>query len=51
MKRSTVLGAYQKELCASKFCICSRGKTQVGGVCLAESMAFGCVPGKKKEGV
>ncbi|KAJ6289319.1 hypothetical protein OIU76_025184 [Salix suchowensis] len=39
-----VLGAYQKESCASKCCICPRGKTQVGGVCLAESMAFGCVP-------
>ncbi|KAJ6741077.1 hypothetical protein OIU79_001078, partial [Salix purpurea] len=44
MKRSSVLGAYQKESCASKCCICPRGKTQVGGVCLAESMAFGCVP-------
>ncbi|KAJ6419204.1 hypothetical protein OIU84_029339 [Salix udensis] len=44
MKRSSVLGAYQQESCAGKFCICPRGKTQVGGVCLAESMAFGCVP-------
>ncbi|XP_011005595.1 PREDICTED: probable glycosyltransferase At3g07620 isoform X2 [Populus euphratica] len=43
-KRAFVLDKFQKEICRSKFCICPRGKTQVGGVCLAESMAFGCVP-------
>jgi hypothetical protein len=44
--RALVLDTFQKEIHRSKFCICPRGKTQVGGVCLAESMAFGCVPGK-----
>ncbi|KAJ6875668.1 glycosyltransferase [Populus alba x Populus x berolinensis] len=44
VKRAFVLDTFQKEIYRSKFCICPRGKTQVGGVCLAESMAFGCVP-------
>ncbi|CAK7355322.1 unnamed protein product [Dovyalis caffra] len=51
MKRSAVLGTYRKELYRSKFCICPRGKTQVGGVCLAESMTFGCVPGQQFDSV
>ena len=46
VKRAFVLDTFQKEIRRSKFCVCPRGKTQVGGVCLAESMAFGCVPGK-----
>ncbi|XP_061955991.1 probable glycosyltransferase At5g20260 [Populus nigra] len=44
LKRATVLHNFEKEIYRSKFCICPRGETQVGGVCLSESMAFGCVP-------
>ncbi|KAJ6358765.1 hypothetical protein OIU76_000482 [Salix suchowensis] len=44
VKRATVLHNFEKEMYGSKFCICPRGETQVGGVCLSESMAFGCVP-------
>ena len=46
LKGATVLYNFEKEIYRSKFCICPRGETQVGGVCLSESMAFGCVPGK-----
>ncbi|CAK7355288.1 unnamed protein product [Dovyalis caffra] len=48
-ERAAVLSAYEQELYESKFCICPRGETQVDGVCLAESMAFGCVPDSKME--
>jgi len=41
-----VLHNFEKEIYRSKFCICPRRETQVGGVCLSELMAFGCVPGK-----
>nr|TKR68900.1 hypothetical protein D5086_0000308400 [Populus alba] len=44
LKGATVLYNFEKEIYRSKFCICPRGETQVGGVCLSESMAFGCVP-------
>lgn len=41
-----MLHNFEKEIYRSKFYICPRGETQVGGVCLSESMAFGCVPSK-----
>ncbi|CAK7355310.1 unnamed protein product [Dovyalis caffra] len=44
MKKANVLDDYQNELYGNKFCICPRGKNQVGGVCLTESITFGCVP-------
>ncbi|XP_011023104.1 PREDICTED: probable glycosyltransferase At3g42180, partial [Populus euphratica] len=42
--RPAILDAYENELYGSKFCICPRGNNHVGGVCLTESMTFGCVP-------
>ncbi|KAI5582789.1 hypothetical protein BDE02_07G108700 [Populus trichocarpa] len=44
MKKAAILDAYENELYGSKFCICPRGNNHVGGVCLTESMTFGCVP-------
>ncbi|KAJ6289318.1 hypothetical protein OIU76_025183 [Salix suchowensis] len=44
MKRAAILDAYENELYGSKFCICPRWNNHLGGVCLTESMTFGCVP-------